>query len=209
MAPQAVRQITAKVKYAMTSTTAEQILDCAHGLIVEVGYSGFSYADIAQRVAISKPSIHHHFPTKAQLVLKVVQRYRHHIQMATEEAMRTVTDPVQQLAGYVGYWAACIEDRSMPFCVCAMLASERRTLPVEVSAEITGHFKTLAAWLADILARGAAGGQFALRESAELEAQSFMALIHGAMLTARTLEDSAVFAAIGQAGIARLTAKAA
>lgn len=193
----------------MTSPTAEQILDCAHALIVEVGYSGFSYADIAQRVAISKPSIHHHFPTKAQLVLKVVQRYRHNVKVATEEGMRHVTDPVQQLRGYVGYWAACIADRSMPFCVCAMLASERRTLPVEVSAEITGHFKTLAAWLEGILTRGAASGQFVLGQSAELEAQCFMALIHGGMLTARALDDSAVFAAIGQAGIARLTGKAA
>ena len=198
MARQAVRQVTG-------SSTAEQILDCAHGLLVEIGYSGFSYADIAQRVAISKPSIHHHFPTKAQLVLKVVQRYRHNIKMATEAGMRAVSDPVRQLSGYVGHWAACIEDRSMPFCVCAMLAAERRTLPVEVNAEITGHFETLSAWLEGILARGAAGGQFTLRQSAKLEAQCFMSLIHGAMLTARALEDSALFAAISQAGIARLT----
>jgi TetR/AcrR family transcriptional repressor of nem operon len=193
----------------MTSNTAEQILDCAHALIVEVGYSGFSYADIAQRVAISKPSIHHHFPTKAQLVLKVVQRYRDNMKVAAEAGAQAVTDPVQQLAGYVGYWAACIENRSLPFCVCAMLASERRTLPDEVNAEVTGHFKTLAAWLEDILTRGVASGQLVLQQPVALEAQCFMALIHGAMLSARALDDSAVFAAIGQAGIARLTGKAA
>lgn len=193
----------------MTSNTAEQILDCAHALLVEVGYSGFSYADIAQRVAISKPSIHHHFPTKAQLVLKVVQRYRHNMTLAAEHGARTVTDPLQQLAGYAGYWAACIEDRSMPFCVCAMLASERRTLPEEINAEITGHFKTLAAWLEDILTRGVAGGQLLLRQPVDVEAQCFLALIHGGMLSARAFDDARIFSTIAQSGIARLTGNAA
>ena len=193
----------------MTSNTAEQILDCAHALLVEVGYSGFSYADIAERVAIRKPSIHHHFPTKAHLVLKVVQRYRDVIKMAMEEGARRTSDPLQQLTGYTHYWATCIGDGSMPFCVCAMLASELRTLPAEVGAEITGHFNTLAAWLEDILARGQASGQFVLQQPVALEAQSFMALVHGAMLSARALADGAMFAAIAQAGVARLQGPAA
>lgn len=192
----------------MTSDTAEKILDCAHALLVEVGYSGFSYADIAERVAIRKPSIHHHFPTKAQLVLKVVQRYRHAIRMAMEDGARTVSDPLLELTGYTNYWATCIANGSMPFCVCAMLASERRTLPAEVNAEITGHFKVLSAWLEDILARGQASGQFVLQQPAALEAQSFMALVHGAMLSARALADGGMFGAIAHAGVARLTGPA-
>ena len=192
----------------MTSTTADQILDCAHALLVEFGYSGFSYADIAQRVAISKPSIHHHFPTKAQLVLKVVQRYRHGIRMALEEGARTVTDPARQLAGYVGYWEACVGNASTTFCVCAMLASERRALPEEVAAEVAGHFRSLAAWLTDVLTRGAAGGQFVLRQAVELEAQCFMAQIHGGMLTARALGDSAAFSTVARAAMSSISSPA-
>ena len=188
----------------MISNTAEQILDCAHGLMVERGYAGFSYADIAQQVAISKPSIHHHFPTKAQLALKVVQRYRHQIKAALEDAARTVSDPLAQLRGYTGYWEACIAKDSMAFCVCAMLATERGTLPEAVGAEIAGHFKTLAGWLEQVLARGAASGQFMLRQTAAVEAQCLMALIHGGMLSARALHDGAAFATVAQAGLARL-----
>jgi TetR/AcrR family transcriptional repressor of nem operon len=193
----------------MTSNTADQILDCAHALIMEVGYSGFSYADIAQRIGIAKPSIHHHFPTKAQLVLKVVQRYREQIRVALEHGARTVTDPALQLAGYAGYWEACIADGSASFCVCAMLASERRTLPDEVKAEVAGHFKTLTGWLGDVLGRGAASGQFTLQQPVAVEAQCFMALIHGAMLSARALDDSAAFQVVAQAGVARLTSRPA
>jgi TetR/AcrR family transcriptional repressor of nem operon len=189
------------------NNTADQILDCAQNLIIEMGYNGFSYADVAQRVAISKPSIHHHFPTKAQLALKVVQRYRSNIALMMEEGARRVTDPVQQLSGYVGYWSACIEDGTVSFCVCAMLASEQRTLPPEVAAEVAGHFTFLAAWLADVLARGEASGQFVLHQEPALEAQCFMAQIHGGMLAARALGDGAAFSAVAQSALARLTAR--
>ena len=193
----------------MTSpnNTADQILDCAQNLIVERGYNGFSYADVAQRVAISKPSIHHHFPTKAQLGLKVVQRYRNNIATMMEEGARHVTDPVQQLSGYVGYWSACIMDGSTSFCVCAMLASEQRTLPPEVAAEVAAHFTFLSAWLADVLARGQASGQLVLQQDPAVEAQCFMAMVHGGMLTARALNDGAAFAVVAQAAMARLAAQ--
>lgn len=183
-----------------TNTTADQILDCAQTLMIEQGYNGFSYADIAQQVAISKPSIHHHFPTKAHLALKVVQRYRNNIALAMEAGAH-VTDPVLQLYGYVGYWSACILDGSTSFCVCAMLASEQRTLPPEVAAEVANHFTFLAMWLTDVLARGKSSGQFVLQNDAALEAQCFMAAIHGAMLTARALGDGAIFGAIAKASV--------
>jgi len=56
--------------------TADDILACARSLIVAGGYNGFSYADIAEVVGIRKPSIHHHFPSRADLVKTHVIRYR-------------------------------------------------------------------------------------------------------------------------------------
>ncbi len=38
--------------------------------------NGFSYADIAEVVGIRKPSIHHHFPSKADLVRALVAGYQ-------------------------------------------------------------------------------------------------------------------------------------
>lgn len=189
----------------MTSDTATKILDCAQALMVERGYNGFSYADVAQRVAISKPSIHHHFPTKADLAVKVVQRYREGIAALMAEAERHVTDPVEKLQGYVGYWESCITSDSMSFCVCAMLSSERRTLPPELAAEVAGHFTSLAGWLAGVLEQGVASGQFTLQQTPALDAQCFMAAIHGAMLSARALDDASMFVAVAQAAVARFT----
>ena len=59
----------------MEQTTSEKILDTAQSLVVAGGYNGFSYADISDAVGIRKASIHHHFPTKAELVQVLVDRY--------------------------------------------------------------------------------------------------------------------------------------
>ncbi len=51
-------------------------MDVAHQLLADRGFSAFSYADIAEAVQIRKASIHHHFPTKAALVVAVLERHR-------------------------------------------------------------------------------------------------------------------------------------
>lgn len=58
------------------SPKAVEIIAHARSLLEAGGYNGFSYADISARVHISKASIHHHFPSKAELVRVVVARYR-------------------------------------------------------------------------------------------------------------------------------------
>ncbi|WP_457154700.1 TetR/AcrR family transcriptional regulator, partial [Mesorhizobium sp. P5_C1] len=52
--------------------TSDQILSSARNFIVSGGYNGFSYADIAEVVGIRKASIHHHFPSKVDLVRTLV-----------------------------------------------------------------------------------------------------------------------------------------
>jgi TetR/AcrR family transcriptional repressor of nem operon len=42
-------------------------LDIAEQLVQTRGFNGFSYADIAAEIGISKASLHYHFPTKAML----------------------------------------------------------------------------------------------------------------------------------------------
>ena len=46
--------------------TAQRILDIAERLVQTRGFNGFSYADIAGALAVTKASLHYHFPTKAE-----------------------------------------------------------------------------------------------------------------------------------------------
>ena len=111
------------------STTADDILACARSLIVAGGYNGFSYADIADVIGIRKASIHHHFPSKVDLVRTLVSRYREEAEAGIAKLELQVFDPLEQLRFYVGYWEACIADASAPICVCALLASQLPVLP--------------------------------------------------------------------------------
>lgn len=189
---------------SMTSTS-EKILDVAQSLIVAGGYNGFSYADISAAIGIRKASIHHHFPTKAELVAVLVDRYRGQAEAGLSSLRSQVASPDEQLQAYLNYWDTCIRDASQPFCVCAMLAGEMQMLPDEVASRVRAHFQSLATWLAAVLSAGAEQGLFRLNRSPEEEAQMLMASVHGAMLSARAFDDPGLFIAIISSQIAKLT----
>lgn len=175
------------------STTSDDILACARSLIVAGGYNGFSYADIADVVGIRKASIHHHFPSKVDLVRTLVARYREEAEAGMANLELQAPDPLEQLRFYTSYWEACIADASAPFCVCALLASQIPVLPEEVGLEVRAHFRSLSAWLTSVLERGGLHGQLQLVSTPRAEAEAFMATVHGAMLSARAYGDPKMF----------------
>ncbi len=185
-------------------STSDQILDVAQSLIVAGGYNGFSYADIADAVGIRKASIHHHFPTKAELVAALVDRYRQQTALGLKALQAQSPTPAEQLRSYVSFWQACIQDATLPVCVCAMLAGEMPMLPDEVATRVRAHFHDLAGWLTSVLQAGAEQRVFRLDKQPEAEAQMLMASVHGAMLSARAFDDPAMFAAIVMPLIAKL-----
>jgi TetR/AcrR family transcriptional repressor of nem operon len=188
------------------STTADTILACAHKLIAKGGYNGFSYADIADVVGIRKPSIHHHFPSKAELVTTLVSSHREATRQGVANLQQNVAAPLDQLRTYIEYWKACIGDASAPFCVCALLASELPILPAEVAQEVLAYFRYLSGWLTSVLALGVQQGAIVLGQSPRVEAEAFMATVHGAMVSARVYGDTGMFGAIMDTQLARMAA---
>ncbi|MBA1271801.1 TetR/AcrR family transcriptional regulator [Stutzerimonas azotifigens] len=188
------------------TNTSDQILHCARSLIIAGGYNGFSYADIAEVVGIRKASIHHHFPSKVDLVRTLLVTYREEAEAGIAELQRHHPAPVDQLRAYTGYWAACIGDPTNAFCVCALLATQIPVLPPEIVSEVRAHFRTLSTWLTAVLEHGARQGSLALSGTTQSEAEGFMAAVHGAMLSARAYGDADVFRVITEPLIDRLVA---
>ncbi|MER8409824.1 TetR/AcrR family transcriptional regulator [Mesorhizobium sp. M1342] len=186
------------------ASTSEKILDVAQSLIVAGGYNGFSYADISAAIGIRKASIHHHFPTKAELVSVLVDRYRRQAEVGLESLRGELSSPAEQLQSYMNYWRTCIRDASPSFCVCAMLAGEMQMLPEEVASRVRAHFQNLAGWLTSVLRAGMEQDLFRLNNRPEEEAQMLMASVHGAMLSARAFSDPGLFTTIVNPQIARL-----
>jgi TetR/AcrR family transcriptional repressor of nem operon len=187
------------------TSTNQDILGCARTLIVAGGYNGFSYADIAAVVGIRKASIHHHFPNKVDLVEALVLDHHQATRDGLDQLQQAIADPLEQLRGYIAYWEKCITDASAPFCVCALLAGELPVLPEPVALAVRAYFQYLSETLTGMLERGTASGTIRLHGSARLEAEIFMASVHGAMLSARAYGDPAVFGSIMSAQLARLS----
>lgn len=188
------------------TSTYDQILDSARILIVAGGYNGFSYADVGKMVGIRNASIHHHFPAKADLVRVLVQQYRHRAAAGIAALERQVPEAPGQLRAYVGYWQTCIADGSQPICIAALLATEAPALPEEVVLEVRAHFRALSNWLTSVMERGAAQGSLRLTQSPHVEAETFMAGVHGAMLSARAYQDPEIFGLITRPLVERLIA---
>jgi TetR/AcrR family transcriptional repressor of nem operon len=187
------------------SNTSDEILTSARNLIMSGGYNGFSYADISGVVGIRKASIHHHFPSKVDLVRELVKRYREDGQASVVTLEQNVPDALDILKVYANHWAKCIEDASRPYCVCALLASELPSLPPEVATEVRAFFRFISSWLTTVMERGSKEGVLILNSEPHVEAEAFLATVYGAMLSARAYGKPEVFPMILEPALHRLT----
>ena len=190
----------------MASETAERILKSAHALIVDRGYAAFSYADISSEVKVSKATIHHHFPLKEDLVVAVLRRHRERQAQGLVMLDEAVADSLDRLKGYMGHWERCIEKKTEPICIAALLGAELPSLPADVAAEVRLHFVALHQWLQGTLELGSKQKKVHLTQTASREAELVMATVHGAMISARAYQSPAVFAEIVEATLQRLCA---
>jgi TetR/AcrR family transcriptional regulator, transcriptional repressor for nem operon len=188
----------------MDNDTATRIRESAHDLIAARGYFGFSYADIAEVVGIRKASIHHHFPSKVDLVVATLKEYRAKLVEAAGGLDNNVADPMQRLKLYVHHWEECVQSNNRPICIAALLSAELPTLPKEIQTEVQLHFKYLVRWVRSTLKEGISRGNIHLQQGVEVEAQSFVALVHGAMISARAFGSPDIFSSITKGALDRL-----
>lgn len=69
------------------------ILKIASQKIRTVGYSNFSYADIAKEMGITKPSLHYYFATKEDLAIAICDRTENFWQQAFDKVLHNNNIP--------------------------------------------------------------------------------------------------------------------
>lgn len=190
------------------SSTADRLIDEARRMIADVGYNGFSYADLAKRLGIRKPSIHHHFPSKVDLVVAVIEAQRAVIQARLAALEAGSPDGMGQLLDYVNYWKRCIEDETNTFCLAGVLATELPGLPPEIGVAVQGHFDDLGRWIERVMELGVEQGSIQLELEPRTSSQFFQTAVYGAMVMARAYRDPGKFNLIVDAFLARMRTSA-
>jgi TetR/AcrR family transcriptional regulator, transcriptional repressor for nem operon len=191
----------------MTATgelTAGRIIDAGRQLIMRRGYSGFSYADIAEAIDIRKASIHHHFPAKTDLVIAILDEWREAFEADVASLEESGADALVQLRAYIGHWERCIADDSAPFCVAGMLGAELPSLPEEVAQGVKTFFDKLTSWIEQVLELGVKSNLLKLGSSVQTEAATLVSLVYGAMLAARAYGSVALFKDVTETAVERL-----
>src|SRR5579863_9848734 len=139
-------------KPAATSETSSRILDVAERLVQTRGFNAFSYADISRALHITKASLHYHFPTKAKLGERLIERYRVAFQAALDDIDGSCSDAGAKLRAYAGIYINVLERNRM--CLCGMLAADYATLPKAMKDEVRRFFDANEAWLVEVVESG-------------------------------------------------------
>jgi TetR/AcrR family transcriptional regulator, transcriptional repressor for nem operon len=176
--------------------TRSRILDVAEQLVQTRGFNGFSYADIALEVGITKASLHYHFATKAELGRTLVTRYTQGFGAALEQIGASLLDARKQLRAYVELYSGVLREERL--CLCGMVAAEYATLPAAMQGALRVFFELNERWLTALLEQGQAAGTMALHTSSTDAARMLVGALEGAMLVARAYGDPARFAAAAE-----------
>ena len=173
--------------------TASRILDIAERLVQSRGFNGFSYADVASELEVSKASLHYHYPSKAELGAALIGRYAARFAKALETIDLASRAAPEKLEAYAAIYGEVLSDGRM--CLCGMLAAEYDTLPGPMRDAILGFFDANEAWLVRVLEQGQEDGTLRLHGPAGEAAQAIIGGLEGAMLVARPYGDIARFQA--------------
>jgi TetR/AcrR family transcriptional regulator, transcriptional repressor for nem operon len=173
-----------------TSPTASAILDIAERLVQSRGFNGFSYADIASELGITKASLHYHFPGKAELGESLIRRYSARFGEALVEIDDRPALPLEKLRAYCDLYRVVL--RSERMCLCGMLAAEYETLPTGMRDAVVVFFDENQGWLANLLADGRASQDLRFTGSPDEAAHEIIAALEGAMLVSRPYQNTAV-----------------
>lgn len=162
------------------SETSERLMDLAEARIRNAGYRGFSFRELAAEAGIKSASVHHHFPTKAEMAAAVARRYGERFFDLVKPKPGECSSDV--IATYRAIFRDVIE-RDGKMCLNGILGAEAGGIPSEVAEEIETFFRRC---IENLSAR--IGGPDAIAQAFHV-----MATLEGGLILARAYGDISAF----------------
>jgi TetR/AcrR family transcriptional repressor of nem operon len=199
-------EVTMAGRRTSDSDTASAILDVAERLAQTRGFNAFSYADVAAELGLSKPALHYHFASKAELGEALLTRYTARFDDALETIDARELNASDKLEAYADLYAQVLAQDRM--CLCGMLAADYHTLPEPMRGSVIRFFDRNETWLTGVVDHGRRAGTLQVDGASKEVAQMIMGALEGAMLVARTYRDPQRFDTSAKRLLAEITTPA-
>ena len=166
--------------------TTERLLDSAMRLFLEKGYASTSVADILREAQAHSGSLYHAFPTKQDLLVAVLERYRDGIgPMLLEPAWKGVDDPIEAIFALLGRYRFALEITDYAYgCPIGSLALELHEPDPPVRALLAANFD---GWVAAIKScLDAAADRLPAGTDTQALGQFVLTVMEGGVMQSRT-----------------------
>jgi len=163
-------------------------MDAARPKVQAHGYSGLSFRELAKEIGIKSASIHHHFPSKADLGAAVARRYWEDSAAVLEALLAESSNPIRALLQYPATFRKALENNNR-LCLCSFMAAEYDDLPEPVKKEVQAFADVNVAWLSKVLSAANVVGA----EESEGRARAIFAAVAGAQLISRSCSDISLY----------------
>ncbi|HSO13613.1 MAG TPA: TetR/AcrR family transcriptional regulator [Anaerolineales bacterium] len=162
------------------------ILNLAESLLQDRGFNGFSYAHIASELGVKNAAIHYHFPTKEDLSIAVIRRYRERFKLWTNNSRVKDLPHAEKLDWFLNIYADMRVDRGK-ICLVGSLEAEFNSIPAGLQAEVQLLHKEMLDWLRVTLAAGRDAGVFHFNGEPVNKAALISSSLQGSLQMARAL----------------------
>jgi TetR/AcrR family transcriptional repressor of nem operon len=173
------------------------ILNLAESLLQDKGFNGFSYAHISSELGVKNAAIHYHFPTKADLSVAVIRRYRERFKLWINNTRIKDLSYEKKLDWFFSIYTDLRADQGK-ICLVGSMEAEFNSIPGALQEEVRAMHMELLAWLQTTLAEGRQAGAFQFKGEPADKAGLIMSSLQGALQMARALGAKKFRDVIGQ-----------
>lgn len=179
--------------------TREEILNCAEELLQRRGYNAFSYQHVAVQLGIRNAAIHYHFPSKEDLGVALVQRYRQRFRDWCEQMLQE-PDAWARLQAYFKTYVDYLEAQCK-ICPGGVLGSEYEAIPERMQQEARLLMREIFEWLVETLELGQQQGSLHYPGDTRHKAIEIGAALQGGLQIARMAGQERFHQVLEQLGL--------
>lgn len=164
--------------------TKNKIMDLAENAIIQGGFNAFSFRELATQIGIKSASVHYHFPTKGDLTVSVLRRYKETFENELPCVQSSDASVSQLLNGFIdGFKHKIVDNHNMS--ICTMLTTDVRQLPDDIREELADFYRIKLSWLTSVFALETEIDE----KQAQIKACQMLASLHGASILVQATGD--------------------